>query len=122
MKNKSKKINRLYKMLARQNTVLENMRASKDLAYMERNKMVCALSKLFPSWLGRHDEADALWGKEWLNIVYIQLPTGQVSWHIHEDLLPIFAHLEVDLSKKWDGHTTDEKYERLLSINEKNNE
>jgi hypothetical protein len=33
-------------------------------------------------------------------VVFIQLPTGQVSWH-----LPQFE-------TAWDGHTTEEKYER----------
>lgn len=116
MSNHREKLNKVYGMLRRQNDVMENLRVAKDGAYLERNKLVCALSKLFPAWLGRHDENDKNWGKEWLNIVYIQLPTGQVSWHIHEDILPLFAHLELDLSKQWDGHSTEEKYERLLSM------
>lgn len=116
MQKQKDKIDKLYKMLNRQNKVMEDLRKGKDEAYAERNKLVCVLSKLFPAWLGRHEETDTNWGKEWLNIVYIQLPTGQVSWHIHEDLLPLFAHLELDLSKKWDSHTTDEKYERLLNL------
>lgn len=116
MKNPKEKINKLYKMLNKQNTLMENLRKGKDEAYTERNKLVAALSKLFPAYLGRHEETDLNWGKEWLNIVYIELPTGQVSWHIHEDLLPLFAHLDYDLKKKWDGHTTEEKYDRLLSL------
>jgi hypothetical protein len=38
--------------------------------------------------------------EDWV-IVYIELPTGQVSWH-----LP--AH-EIH----WDGHTTEKKYDRI---------
>lgn len=110
-----KKINRLYSMLNRQNTVMENLRKDKNLAYEERNKLVCALSKIYPSWLGKHED-DPTWQKEWFNIVFVQLPTGQASWHIHEDLLPLFAHLELDLSKKWDKHSTEEKYDRLSKI------
>ena len=34
-------------------------------------------------------------------VVLIELPTGQVSWH-----LPQF-------DREWDGHTTEEKYERI---------
>lgn len=113
--NPRKKIEKLYKMLGKQNKVMEDLRIGKNEAYAERNKLVCVLSKIFPAWLGRHEETDLNWGKEWFNIVYIQMPTGQVSWHIHEDLMPLFAHLELDLSKKWDGHTTDEKYERLIA-------
>ncbi len=113
------KLNRVYTMLNKQNKIVEDLRKAKDEAYAERNKLVCALSKLFPAWLGKHEETDMSWGKEWLNIVYIQLPTGQVSWHIHENLLPLFAHLELDTDKKWDGHTTDEKYTRLLNLSNK---
>ena len=115
MNKYKQKINKLYKMLTKQNTVMEGLRKSKDEAYAERNKLVCVLSKLYPACLGRHEENDANWGKEWMNIVYIETPAGQASWHIHEDLLPIFAHLEYK-DVKWDGHTTEEKYERLLNI------
>jgi hypothetical protein len=34
-------------------------------------------------------------------VLYVELPTGQISWH-----LP--AH-----EKAWDGHTTDDKYKRI---------
>lgn len=115
MKKQKDKIDRLYKMLNKQNALMEKLRERNDAVYAERNKLVCALSKIFPAWLGLHEE-DKNWQKEWMNIVYIQLPTGQVSWHFHEDLLPLFAHLEYDNTEKWDGHTTEEKYERLLEI------
>lgn len=35
-------------------------------------------------------------------VAFIELPTGQVSWHMP-------AH-----PRKWDGHTTEEKFSRLL--------
>ena len=115
--NKDKeKLKRVYKMLRRQNELFLNLKKDKDGAYHERNMLVSALSKIYPSSLGKHDENDKDWGKEWLNIVYIQLPTGQASWHLHDLDLPLFAHLEYG-STKWDGHTTEEKYERLLSLN-----
>ena len=34
-------------------------------------------------------------------VVYIELPTGQVSWHMPQHISP------------WDGHDTDEKYRRV---------
>lgn len=34
-------------------------------------------------------------------VVYIELPTGQVSWHMPQHKLV------------WDGHDTDEKYRRV---------
>lgn len=35
-------------------------------------------------------------------VVYIQLDTGQVSWHMPEFF-------------EWDGHTTEQKYERVAA-------
>ena len=37
---------------------------------------------------------------EW-PVVYIELPTGQVSWHMPQH------------SEEWDGHSTEEKFERI---------
>ncbi|MEN3308914.1 MAG: hypothetical protein V7603_5116 [Micromonosporaceae bacterium] len=37
-------------------------------------------------------------------VVYLDLPTGQVSWH-----LPAY-------SRTWDGHTTVEKYQRVAAF------
>lgn len=38
---------------------------------------------------------------EW-PVVYIELPTGQVSWHVPQHVKP------------WDKHTTQEKYDRVM--------
>lgn len=39
-------------------------------------------------------------------VVYIDLPTGQVSWHI------------TAYAGEWDGHTTEQKYERCRAFRE----
>jgi len=55
------------------------------------------------------DDADA---DEWA-ILYAWTPEGQVSWHVPRDLAE-----ESNLPQKnveWDGHTREEKNERLLS-------
>lgn len=109
------KINKIYGMLERQNKVVEKLQASKDQGYRERNMIVSVLSKFYPAFLGRHEETDTTWHKEWFNIIYIMLPTGQVSWHLHDSDLPLFAHLEYG-NVIYDGHTTEEKYERLLAL------
>jgi hypothetical protein len=52
------------------------------------------------------------WDVAWHNCVYVMTPTGQASWHFHDD----DAHLFADLPHGdvvWDGHTTPEKYDRL---------
>lgn len=114
----------------------------KDQAYKERNQLVAALSKLFEtcSWLGRHvDEPGEDWDNEWRWIVFIHPEhCGQMSWHIHDSDLPMFEHLfrepervvqpiynamgvktglyESDRGAPWDGHSSEEKYQRLLNI------
>ncbi len=93
----------------------EEEKESKDNAYKERNMLVCALTKLFPAYLARHDENDESWEGDWMWIVYIDLPTGQVSWHIHDSERNLFNHLEVK-ENNWDGHNTERKYQRLLAL------
>lgn len=98
---------------------LIELRAQKDLAYSERNKLVALISKIFPAFLGRHEESDLSWDPEWTNIVYVSLPAGQCSWHIHSSELHLFSHLKYNSNIKWDGHTTDEKYKRIESFSSK---
>jgi hypothetical protein len=81
-----------------------------DEVYAERNKLVAALSKLFPAWIG----TDGTPG--WF-VVYIELPTGQASWHFKESERNLVSHLkEGGAMCIWDGHTTEEKYERLAKL------
>jgi len=89
---------------------------AKDTAYWERNQLVAALSKLYPSWIGWHEGDNDDWDPEWKNVIYILLPTGQVSWHIHESELSSFSHLKKTHGPHWDGHTTEEKYRRLAAL------
>jgi hypothetical protein len=90
----------------------------KDDAYAERNKCVALLARMaiatgLKAGLGKHDEKDESWDDDWRNIVFVELPSGQVSWHIQETELPMFSFLPV-YSGTWDGHTTSEKYQRVL--------
>ena len=88
-----------------------------DAVYGERDRLVSALSKVFPSWLERHPDTDLTWEDDWRWIVFVTLPTGQASWHIHDSELPWFAHcLRLYGRNSWDGHTTEEKYERLADL------
>lgn len=91
--------------------------SAKDAAYTERDRLVCALSKAFPSFLGRHSPDDVAWDDDWRWIVFVELPTGQASWHIHDSEREWFNHLAVRTgSALWDGHTTEEKYRRLDAL------
>ena len=95
---------------------LAEARRQKDGAYSERNKLVSAMSKVFPSWLQDHDINDTAWEKDWRNIVFISLPTGQASWHLHDSELSMFTHLSRLCGNSWDGHTNEQKYERLAAL------
>lgn len=91
----------------------------KDGAYRERDQLVAALSRLFPALLERHQpDPDPNWESDWMWIVFIDTPAGQCSWHIHDSELSLFDHLSRNLGCKWDGHSTEEKYERLTHIDD----
>lgn len=95
------------------------LREQKDGAYSERNKLVALLARIAP-WMGwasgrgHHPEEDQSWERDWRTIVFIDLPTGQAAWHFHDSEQRILGWLPRYL-KPWDGHTTEEKYERVDS-------
>lgn len=92
------------------------LEAEKDGAYSERDKLVSVLSKVYPASLERHQPENDNWENDWRWVVFVDTPTGQVSWHIHDSELPMFSHLRRNAGRVWDGHTTDEKYNRLARI------
>lgn len=101
-------------MITRLNTELHKAQRIIKQAYGERNALVCALSKIWHSHLAEHP-VDPKWDPEWLNVVCIHSPVGQLSWHIHISELPNFEHLKMQ-ENDWDGHTTEEKYLRLQEL------
>jgi len=90
-----------------------DMEGRKDAAYLERNKVVAALAKCFPSGTAR--TAIEGWSEDWHGCVYIDLPTGQVSWHFHDSQEYLFDGLP-PYDKPWDGHDTEEKYRRVAAL------
>jgi hypothetical protein len=96
-----------------QQEALAEMEARKDAAYLERNQVVAALAKCFPSGVAR--TAIEGWSEDWHGCVYIDLPTGQASWHFHDSQAYLFDGLQL-YTKAWDGHSTEEKYRRLASL------
>jgi hypothetical protein len=88
----------------------------KHKAYWERNQLVAALSKFFPASLERHPESDKDWDNDWRWVVYIDAPTGQLTWHIHDSHLGMFDHLPRLKGRIWDGHSTPQKYDRLRNL------
>lgn len=114
------------------NTAEENskLRAEKNNAYSERDMLVCAFVKLavvmgWESWIGPHDkglyyDGDGEWDPEWCNVIYVETPHGQVSWHVHDSEVEWFSFLPRHETPGWDGHTSVEKYARLgvISVEE----
>lgn len=91
----------------------------KDNAYAERNKLLALVCRMaieldFPVELWRHPDSEE-WEDDWRNIVALLLPAGQCTWHIHDSELPMFEFLPKG-ENRWDGHTTEEKYQRVLDF------
>ncbi len=94
---------------------IEHLEAMKNGAYAERNQLVALLSKVFPASIEQHKDVEGEeWEDDWRNLIIIDLPTGQCSWHIHDSELPLFQHL-LPGGREWDGHTNEEKYKRVRS-------
>ncbi len=87
--------------------------AEPDSAYAERNYLVALLARLYPSGLKR--TAIEGWEPEWHGCVYVDLPTGQASWHYHEREAHLFKGLP-PYPREWDGHSTEEKYRRIAAL------
>lgn len=92
---------------------IEMLKKEKYTAYWERNQLLRYLTHLFPSWLEKHPESDMTWEDDWRNIVFVHFPEGKYSWHIHDDEMEFFVHLDFKEGNSWDGSTTEEKYKVL---------
>lgn len=62
------------------------------------------------SW--RHSDGEMCFGGGWF-VVYLDLPTGQVSNHYKAEHWSLFDVPEVDLAPEYDGHTPAEAAARL---------
>jgi hypothetical protein len=95
---------------------------AKDISsvYDERNRVVAALAHLalrlgWRVWTARTEIEG--WDPEWFNCVYIDTPEGNTSWHYHDREVYLFTDLPpAPPGAKWDGHTTAEKYARLVRL------
>lgn len=96
---------------------LAQMRQRKDDAYLERNRCVALVARMALSMglgVGVARTAIEGWSEDWHGCVYIELPTGQCSWHFHDSQAGLFAGLPA-YEGSWDGHSTPEKYERVAA-------
>lgn len=88
---------------------IKSLQIVTDNAYHERNRLVALLARMFPSGVSKTEIEG--WDPAWHNCVYIDLPTGQVSYHFHDREAPLFEGLP-PYQGKWDGHTKDIVHER----------
>lgn len=84
--------------------------AALDHAYRERAELIALLTRSWPTvWA---DDADT---PGW-RVVYVSTPAGQASWHIAPQDWGLFAHVRHDPDVVWDGHSSEEKYDRLRRL------
>ncbi|MEV5140351.1 hypothetical protein AB0K71_05920 [Streptomyces syringium] len=92
---------------------LAAVEAERDAVYRERAHLIAHLAALHPSHIGHTDPNAPDWA-----VVIIETPSGQLSWHIAERDLDLVEHVMPTnrICRGWDGHTTDEKYERIRAL------
>lgn len=79
-----------------------------DPVYRERAHLLALLASMYRSTIGYTDEAKPEWA-----VLIVNFPTGQASWHISPDDMDLFDHVPAVNVDLWDGHTTEQKYERI---------
>jgi hypothetical protein len=82
-----------------------------DSVYRERAHLVAHLAAIYPSVIGYDDPTEPDWA-----VVYVKTVQGQMSWHISPDDMDLFTHVPRGGVITFDGHTTEEKYERLRRL------
>lgn len=74
------------------------------------------LAATYPSRIGYTDPETPDW-----KVLTIDSPEGQWSWHISPDDLDLFTHVREtgEDDEPWDGHTTEEKLERIKKLTDR---
>lgn len=98
--------------------VLEMLSSISESMYnleWEKNLLVCLLALEKNSVLSPHRKHEQGWDPEDGWLVYVELETGQVSFHITRDLkLLLSSSVKVSNIPVWDGHDLNEKWKRIL--------
>lgn len=92
---------------------LAEAKADKDEAYRQRNYLVAALARIYPSGVRNTDIPG--WSADWHGCCFIDLPSGQISYHFHDSHHFLFDKLPA-YKTEWDGHDKDVVHDRLLAI------
>ncbi len=82
--------------------------------YEERALLLALLAKHYPYTVHVDKE---LYHSDFRFVVFLELPTGQVSFHVHDESIEqgLFPELKPPLTQPtpWDGHSVQDKMERL---------
>ncbi|MFF5670288.1 hypothetical protein ACFY8S_09145 [Streptomyces hygroscopicus] len=93
----------------------ERAEAERDQAYRERAHLLAWIAALHPA-NAVITPADDIEEPGW-QLLYLLVGGWQMSWHIAPRDAELFAHVEhvdpTDPRAQWDGHSTNEKYERI---------
>lgn len=107
------------------NDTIEKLMLVKDNAYAERNKCIAALANFirdiahpnYRVYAALHPAEDESWDDDWRTILVIERDSiVQMAWHFHDSEKYLLKRLPVNNLYKWDGHTTDEKYRKLVQL------
>lgn len=94
---------------------INDLDEQKNIAYRERNRCVALIAQMavqlgLPVGLSDAHEPE----EGFVKVLMLDLPSGQVSWHIPNDELHYFEGLP-EYDKPWDKHTTERKYFRVVN-------
>lgn len=92
---------------------LDQLADERDGAYRERAQLLAEFATRYEAYLAYTDPDVPTWP-----VLTVETPTGQMCWHINPADLDLFGHVSwVDpVAIGWDGHTTEEKYQRLAAL------
>jgi hypothetical protein len=97
---------------------IAELRILNNAAYRERNACVALIARMALA-LGlkagiRRDNGETV-RPEFRNLVYIDLPNGQISWHVADTDMDLFEGLP-PYNGEWDGHSVETKYSRMKEL------
>lgn len=97
---------------------LEGWRAEKTVENLEAEvvHLVRLLTLTYPSVISAAVPSRTGFDRELDWFVYVDLPTGQVSWHIRHEFVGMFSHLTNAPISPWDGHGQEDKWNRITSL------
>jgi hypothetical protein len=104
---------KLERELAAALAEIARLREDKNSAYFERNNLVAALARVYPSGIRRTIIEG--WDDDWHGCCFIDLPSGQISYHYHDSHAHLFEKFS-PYETPWDGHDKDTVHARLAAI------